>query len=59
MSELKKYTNFEALKSDIKPDKAPSPKDNKLMAEFEAFMNLLQQEFSLKKSKATRGKQPG
>lgn len=57
MSEFKKYTNFEALKSDIKPDKSASPKDNKLMAEFEAFMNLLQHELSIKKTKAARGKQ--
>ncbi len=57
MSELKKYSNFEALKSDIKSDKAASPRDNKLMVEFEAFLNLLQHEFSIKKTKATRGKQ--
>ena len=59
MSEFKKYTNFAALKSDTKPDKAASPKDNKLMAEFEAFMNLLQHEFSIKKTKSTGGKRLG
>ena len=58
MSKLKKYTGFEALKSDIKQDKAGSPKDNKLLLEFEAFLNSLQREFSInKQSKGDNGKQ--
>ena len=44
MSKLKKYSNFEDLKSDIKPDKPVSEKDNKVLVEFEAFLKLLQQQ---------------
>ncbi len=58
MSKLKKYTNFEALKSDAKPDKAVSPKDEDLLAEFKSFITLLQQQFSTnQQTKSTRGKQ--
>lgn len=44
MSKLKKYSNFEDLKSDIKPDKPASEKHNKVQLEFEAFLKLLQRQ---------------
>lgn len=58
MSKLKKYSTFDDLKSDIKPAKAASKKDNKLLIEFEAFLNSLQQAFSTnQQKKGTHGKQ--
>ena len=58
MSKLKKYSNFEDLKSDIKPDKPASEKDNKVLLEFEAFLKLLQRQFSSnEQKKETHGKQ--
>ena len=58
MAKLTKYTNFEAFKSDTKSDIAPVIKDKKLMLEFEAFLNLLQNKFLEKKeTKTTDGKQ--
>jgi hypothetical protein len=57
MSELKKYTNFEELKAETKAAKKDSLNE-KLMVEFEAFMHLLQHEFSLKKQvETTNGNQ--
>ncbi len=57
MSKLKKYTNFEALKSDIKTEKV-AQKDNKLLLEFETFLHSLQRQFSTnQQTKGTHGKQ--
>lgn len=56
MSVLKKYTSFEALKSEAKPAKQPG-KANKALLEFEAFINLLQRQHSTnQQTKATHGK---
>ena len=57
MSQLKKYTNFKALKSDVKTDKPAASKDNKSLLEFESFLHLIQQQFSTKNHiKLTNGK---
>lgn len=58
MAELKKYTSFEALKSDEKLGNIDRPKDN-IFSEFEAFLKHLQREYSIKKkTKPDNGKQP-
>lgn len=58
MSKLKKYSTFEDLKSDIKPDKPASKKDNKVLLEFETFLNSLQRQFSGNgQKKESNGKQ--
>ena len=58
MSKLKKYTNFEALKADETTDKAAFAKGNKLLLEFEAFLNSLRRQFSTnQQAKGTHGKQ--
>jgi hypothetical protein len=55
MAELKKYTSFQALKSD---EKCSPVKDN-IFSEFEAFLKHLQCEYSnKKKTKKDNGKQP-
>ncbi len=58
MSELKKYTSFEALKLDEKLDNVDQFKNNNF-SEFEAFLRRLQSAYSIKKEiKADNGKQP-
>lgn len=49
MKKLTKHTNFKALKAEVKNKKA-SPKNKRLLSEFEEFLNLLQNEFSAKKN---------
>ena len=48
MSELKRYTSFEALKLDEKVDGVNQPEDN-VFSEFEALLKRLQSEYSNKK----------
>ncbi len=58
MTKLTRYTNFEDLKSDAKSDETASIKNNKVLLEFEAFLNLLHDKFSVKKkTKNANGKQ--
>lgn len=58
MGKLKKYSTFKDLKLDIEPDKSASKRDNKLLLEFEAFLNSLQKQFSSnEQKKETHGKQ--
>lgn len=58
MAELKKYKSFETLKLNEKSVSANLPK-NPIFSEFEAFLKLLQNEYSnKKKTKADHGKQP-
>lgn len=55
MAELKKYTSFQALKS----DEMCSPVKDKVFSEFEAFLRQLQSEYTFKKKhKKDNGKQP-
>ena len=57
MSQLKKYTDFKELKSEIKTVKPGSPEECKLLPEFEAFLLSLQQQFSnTKPTKLADGK---
>lgn len=59
MAELKKYTSFEALKSDEKSANVKRPKEP-VFSEFEEFLKRLQSEYSnKKKTKTDNGKQPG
>lgn len=55
MAELKKYTSFEAMKSDENSGKACKPEDNSL-SEYEAFVKKLQSAYSSKKPKTGNGK---
>ena len=48
MAELKRYTSFEALKLDEKPGNTDLC-ENTIIAEFEAFLKRLQNEYSNKK----------
>ena len=58
MAKLTKYASFEDLKSEMNSCKTTSGKEKKLMSEFEAFLNLIQNEFSIKqKNKTVYGKQ--
>ncbi|MEK6480034.1 hypothetical protein WJR50_21000 [Catalinimonas sp. 4WD22] len=57
MSKLKKYTSFEAMKSDEKADDNAQSEDS-IFLEFEAFMKRLRSEYSNKKMMKTNdGKQ--
>lgn len=57
MAELKKYTSFEALKSDERSGNIDQSKNN-IFSEFEAFLKQLQKEYSNKKKiKSDNGKQ--
>jgi hypothetical protein len=56
MSKVKKYTSFEALKSETKPLKQTEKADKALM-EYEAFLTLLQQQhLTNQQTKAADGK---
>lgn len=58
MIKLKRYTNFEALKSDCQSSKEGSIKDNNQPSEFEAFVKRMKRELATKKkSKTDNGKQ--
>ncbi len=60
MTKLKRYTNFEELKSDIQPKRESPSNVRKEQFEFEAFIDMLKRELSKKKKNlATYGKQPG
>lgn len=54
MSELKKYSTFEALKSDVKNDQKVSSKANKSLLKFEALLHSLQRIFSAKQPVKTK-----
>jgi hypothetical protein len=57
MAKLTRYTNFEALKAEVKSRKAAQVKNKKLSSEFEAFLHLLQSEYAhKKKTKTSYGK---
>ncbi len=57
MAKLTRYTNFEALKSETKTRKVNATTGKKLHLEFEAFLHLLQDEYSKKKNtKISHGK---
>jgi len=57
MAKLTRYTNFEALKSDVKLSKIASIKGNKQLSELEAFLKQLMRELPVKKkTKITDGK---
>jgi hypothetical protein len=56
MAKLKKYTSFEALKSDESLGNAEQS-GNHVFSEFEAFLNRLRSEYSnKKKTKTNNGK---
>ncbi len=58
MEELKRYTNFEALKLSEHSGDADQAKDT-VFADFEAFLKRLQSEHAnAKKTKKDSGKQP-
>jgi len=49
MTKLTRYTNFEDLKSNVKPRKTDSIRNKKMLSEFEDFINLLKRKYSVKK----------
>ncbi|GAA4394370.1 hypothetical protein GCM10023187_00070 [Nibrella viscosa] len=59
MAELKKYTNFDALKLDEQSGSADDRSKDAPFSEFEAFIKELQKEHSRKKqTKTDKGRQP-
>lgn len=57
MVKLTRHTSFQDLKLETKTVNTTTIKKEKLMLEFEAFLNLLQREFAIKKkTKTANGK---
>lgn len=58
MKKLRKYTDFEALKSNVKSGNTIPKKDNKTLLEYDSFVKLLQREyyFNKRKTKTDNGK---
>lgn len=49
MAKLTKYTSFEELKSDVQPNTLTEVERDKVYAELEEFIKLLQQDLAAKK----------
>ena len=54
MPKLKRYTTYEALKSDAKSGKASSYNNKKYLSELEKFVTLLRNELPVKKEAKNR-----
>ena len=58
MEKLTRHKDFKALKQEDKTRKTSSASKDKLLGEYEAFLTLLQKEFSKKKkSRSADGRQ--
>lgn len=57
MAKLKRYANFEALKSKVPENMTPSKKDADVLPAFELFLSQLSRQYSSQKEfKQSRGK---